>query len=162
MFKIGKLWREYRCKLWNEFYDPLISRSDLIKNVPAGLNMEQWAVFVDYRLRPSTVNMCNRNRDIRKRQIIPHTGGAMSLSRRRNNLKIETGKNIGRAEMWKITHKRKNGTYVNDEALEIGVVQIYLQKIQLVSYLERSIRVELEGYHMELVPALLSKDPQQG
>ncbi|XP_068502538.1 uncharacterized protein [Phaseolus vulgaris] len=120
MFKIGKLWREYRCKLWNEFYDPLMSRSDLIKNVPAGLNMEQWAVFVDYRLRPSTVNMCNKNRDIRKRQIIPHTGGAMSLSRRRNNLKIETGKNIGRAEMWKITHKRKNGIYVNEEALEIG------------------------------------------
>ncbi|XP_068464843.1 uncharacterized protein [Phaseolus vulgaris] len=120
MFKIGKLWREYRCKLWNEFYDPLMSRSDLIKNVPTGLNMEQWVVFVDYRLRPSTVNMCNRNRDIRKRQIIPHTGGAMSLSRRRNNLKIETGKNIGRAEMWKITHKRKNGIYVNEEALEIG------------------------------------------
>jgi len=55
MFKIGKLWREYRCKLWNEFYDPLMRRSDLIKNVPAGLNMEQWVVFVDYRLRPSTV-----------------------------------------------------------------------------------------------------------
>ncbi|XP_068504075.1 uncharacterized protein [Phaseolus vulgaris] len=36
------------------------------------------------------------------------------------------------------------------------------RKIQLVSYLVRSIRVELEGYHMELVPALLSKDPQQG
>ncbi|KAK8464192.1 hypothetical protein PHAVU_011G145200 [Phaseolus vulgaris] len=119
MFKIGKLWREYRCKLWNEFYDPLMSRSDLIKNVLAGLNMEQWAVFVDYRLRPSTVNMCNRNRDIRKRQIIPHTGGAMSLSRRRNNLKIETGKNIGRAEMWKITLKRKNSIYV----MEIGVIR---------------------------------------
>ncbi|XP_068504507.1 uncharacterized protein [Phaseolus vulgaris] len=127
MFKIGKLWREYRCKLWNEFYDLLMSRSDLIKNVPAGLNMEQWAVFVDYRLRPSTVNMCNRNRDIRKRQIIPHTGGAMSLSRRRNNLKIETGKNIGRAEMWKITHKRKNGIYVNEEALEIGILSLRFQ-----------------------------------
>jgi len=23
--------------------------------------------------------------------------------------------------MWKITHNRKNGTYVNDEALDIGV-----------------------------------------
>jgi len=23
--------------------------------------------------------------------------------------------------MWKITHKRKNGTYVNDEASDIGV-----------------------------------------
>ena len=30
--------------------------------------------------------MCNRNRDIRKRQIISHIGGAMSLSKRRNNL----------------------------------------------------------------------------
>jgi len=30
------------------------------------------------------------------------------------------GRNIKRAEMW-ITHKRKNGTYVNGEAMEIGV-----------------------------------------
>ncbi|KAK7357023.1 hypothetical protein VNO80_16304 [Phaseolus coccineus] len=120
MFKIGKLWREYRCKLWNEFYDPLLSRNDLIKNIPDGLSMEQWAIFVDYRLKPSTVKLCNRNRDIRKKQTIPHTGGAMPLSRRRDNLKIETGREIGRAEMWKITHKRKNGTYVNDEAMDIG------------------------------------------
>ncbi|XP_027922706.1 uncharacterized protein LOC114180591 [Vigna unguiculata] len=82
--------------------------------------MDQWALFVDYRLKPSTMEMGNRNRDIRKRQTIPHTGGAMSLSRRRENLKLELGKNIGRAEMWKVTHKRKNGTYVNDEAMEIG------------------------------------------
>jgi len=34
---------------------------------------------------------------------------------------LELGKNIGRAEMWKVTHKRKKGTYVNDEAMEIGV-----------------------------------------
>ncbi|XP_020211100.1 uncharacterized protein LOC109795945 [Cajanus cajan] len=86
MFKVGKLWREYRCKLWNEFYDPLLSRNDLIKNVPKGLSMDQWALFVDYRLKTSTMNLCNRNREIRKRQTIPHTGGAMPLSRRRDNL----------------------------------------------------------------------------
>jgi len=55
MFKIGKLWRECTCKLWNEFYDPLLTKNDLIKNVPEGLNMEQWVVFVDYRLKPSTM-----------------------------------------------------------------------------------------------------------
>jgi len=43
-----------------------------------------------------------------------------------NIQKNETGKNIGRAEMWKITHKRKNGTYVNDEAMEIGVTLFLL------------------------------------
>ncbi|KAL2321267.1 hypothetical protein Fmac_030236 [Flemingia macrophylla] len=120
MFKIAKQWREYRIKLWNEFYDPLLSRNDLIKNVPEGLSMDQWALFVDYRLKPSTMELCNRNREIRKRQTIPHTGGAMALSRRMDNLKIETGRTIGRGEMWKITHKRKNGSYVNDEAMEIG------------------------------------------
>jgi len=33
MFTIGKLWREYKCKPGNEFYDPLVNRNDLIKNV---------------------------------------------------------------------------------------------------------------------------------
>jgi len=32
--------------------------------------------------------------------------------------------------MWKVTHKRKNGTYVNDEAMEIGVTLI----IKLLKY----------------------------
>ena len=55
MFKIGKLWREYKSKLWNEFYDPHMSRNELIKNCPENVSMDQWAVFVDYRLKPSTV-----------------------------------------------------------------------------------------------------------
>ncbi|KAL2337187.1 hypothetical protein Fmac_011633 [Flemingia macrophylla] len=32
---------------------------------------------------------------------------------------IETGKTFGWGEMQKITHKRKNGSFVNDEAMEI-------------------------------------------
>ena len=55
MSRIGKLWREYRWKLWNEFYDPLLSRNDLIKNVSDEITMDQWALFVDYRLKPSTM-----------------------------------------------------------------------------------------------------------
>ncbi|KAL2337631.1 hypothetical protein Fmac_012077 [Flemingia macrophylla] len=107
MFKIAKQWREYRIKLWNEFYDPLLSRNDLIKNVPEGLSMDQWALFVDYRLKPSI-------------------------------MKIETGRTIGRGEMWKITYKRKNGSYVNDEAMEIGATELATVKSQvqtLLSYI---------------------------
>jgi len=33
---IGKLHREYKCKLWNEFYNPLLNRNYLTKNVPGG------------------------------------------------------------------------------------------------------------------------------
>ena len=39
-------------KLWNEFYDPTLSRIEIINNVPEGIPLSQWASFVDYRLKP--------------------------------------------------------------------------------------------------------------
>ena len=51
---IGKKWRDFRLKLWNEFYDPTLSIDDIINNVPKGFSIDQWATFVDYRLRPDT------------------------------------------------------------------------------------------------------------
>jgi len=32
--------------------------------------------------------------------------------------------------MWKIAHKRKNDTYVNDEAMEIGVTSNYYDQFE--------------------------------
>ncbi|QCE10863.1 hypothetical protein DEO72_LG10g2095 [Vigna unguiculata] len=55
--------------------------------------------YKDNMRESSLKDLCKKNRDIRKRQSIPYTGGAMSLSRRRDNLKIETGRNVGRAEL---------------------------------------------------------------
>ena len=52
---ISKKWAAYRLKLWNEFYDPTASRNELIENVPAGLQRDQWATYVDYRLNPKTM-----------------------------------------------------------------------------------------------------------
>jgi len=32
-----------------------MSRDELIKNCPENASMDQWAIFVDYHLKPSTV-----------------------------------------------------------------------------------------------------------
>ncbi|KAJ1378342.1 putative transposase, Ptta/En/Spm, plant [Sesbania bispinosa] len=117
---IGKKWREYRIKLWNAFDDPTMSKNEIIKNVPEDISMDQWALFVEYRSKTTTKDLCKRNKEVRKKQTIPHTCGAKSLARRRHELKIETGKTIGRGPMWNMTHKRKDRSYVNDEAREIG------------------------------------------
>ena len=96
--------------------------------------------------------MIYRNRDIKNTQTIPHTGGAMSLSRRRNNLVyfylylapnyniflffcsyiifFETCKKLTLVRILdelncRRSHKKKNDTYVNDEAMEIEVT-LYL------------------------------------
>ncbi|KAM3323279.1 hypothetical protein P3S67_004430 [Capsicum chacoense] len=50
---------------------------------------------------------------------MPHTGGSKANSRRRYELFLETGKAPNRGQMFIETHKRKNGSFVNDEARTI-------------------------------------------
>ncbi|RYR78371.1 hypothetical protein Ahy_A01g003147 [Arachis hypogaea] len=115
---LGKKWREHRIKLWNDFYDPRLSKTEIINNAPEDIAPNQWALFVEYRLKPETQNLCKRNQKIQQKQIIRHTSGAKSISRRRAEL---TGKEVSRVQMWDITHKKIDGSYVNEKAKEIAV-----------------------------------------
>ncbi|XP_019228616.1 PREDICTED: uncharacterized protein LOC109209748 [Nicotiana attenuata] len=65
-------------------------------------------------------SLCLRNQRIRGQQTLPHTSGATSLARRRALMKKQ-GKEVDRNKVWTETHKRKDGSYVNDQAREIGV-----------------------------------------
>nr|XP_029151615.1 uncharacterized protein LOC112778863 [Arachis hypogaea] len=118
---LGKKWREHRIKLWNDFYDPRLSKTEIINNAPEDIAPDQWALFVEYCLKPKTQKFCKRNQEIRQKQIIPHTSGAKSIARRRAELTEETGKEVSRVQMWDITHKKIDGSYVNEKAKEIAV-----------------------------------------
>ncbi|MED6199630.1 hypothetical protein PIB30_077722 [Stylosanthes scabra] len=85
---LSKKWREHRLKLWNEFHDPRLSKTQLIKNVAADIVADQWALYVEYRLKLETQ-------------------------------KDETGKKVSRAGIWGIAHKKKDRSYVNQQAKEI-------------------------------------------
>nr|XP_010314005.1 uncharacterized protein LOC104644876 [Solanum lycopersicum] len=67
------------------------------------------------------VEMCNRNAESRKKQIIPHTGGSKANSRRRAEMMAETGQMPGRAELYLATHKNVDGAYINEAAKVICV-----------------------------------------
>ncbi|XP_020208611.1 uncharacterized protein LOC109793555, partial [Cajanus cajan] len=117
---IGKKWAAFRQSLWNEFNDPTKTRDEIISNVPVGIDKDQWAHFVNYRMKPSTLELCRRNKEIRGKQKIPHTGGSKSNERRRHEMFLETGQNPSRGKLFIETHKRKDGSYVNDAAKTIG------------------------------------------
>ncbi|KAH0661680.1 hypothetical protein KY284_026611 [Solanum tuberosum] len=51
---------------------------------------------------------------------MPHTGGSKANSRRRHELFLETRITLSRAKMFIESHKRRNGSFVNDEARTIG------------------------------------------
>ena len=48
--RINEKWRERKMKLWAERDDEAHPRDKLLNMVPSGINIDQWAMFVDYRL----------------------------------------------------------------------------------------------------------------
>ncbi|XP_072077141.1 uncharacterized protein [Arachis hypogaea] len=73
--------------------------------------------------------LCMKNKENRSKQTIPHTCGSKSNSRRRHEMYLETGKKPSRRMMYIETHKRKDGSFINNEALTI-VEQIELNMTQ--------------------------------
>ncbi|XP_040864964.1 uncharacterized protein [Glycine max] len=64
--------------------------------------------------------LCRRNKEIQSKQVIPHTGGSKANPRRRNELLLETGKLPSRGQLYIETHKRKDGSFVNEVAKTIA------------------------------------------
>ncbi|XP_057427922.1 uncharacterized protein LOC130721189 isoform X5 [Lotus japonicus] len=119
---MGRKYRNGKLKLWNSKYDPSYSRGYLIANVPDGVPKDQWSSFVDYHLKQEYQELCQRNSEARKKQTIPHTGGSKLLSRRQYEMEMELGREVSRGEMYIATHKKSNGSYVNEDARSVGVL----------------------------------------
>ncbi|KAF7842101.1 hypothetical protein G2W53_004399 [Senna tora] len=117
---IGKKWRARRGKLY-KMYDTSKTREENIANPPLGLTREQWASFIDYRNDPKNQEKSKKNKENRKKQNIPHTGGSKSIARKRAEMEIEKGALVSRGDVWTATHKRRDGSFVNDEARLISV-----------------------------------------
>ncbi|XP_019266428.1 PREDICTED: uncharacterized protein LOC109243874 [Nicotiana attenuata] len=64
--------------------------------------------------------LCRRNKENQKKEKMPHTGGSKAISRRRHELFLVTEKTPSRGKIFIETHKRSNGSYVNDAAKTIG------------------------------------------
>ncbi|KAK4340204.1 hypothetical protein RND71_041666 [Anisodus tanguticus] len=48
---LNNKWKEFRLKLWCVVWNPLKSKEEIIKKVPEGIPMNQWALFANYRLK---------------------------------------------------------------------------------------------------------------
>ncbi|XP_019150165.1 PREDICTED: uncharacterized protein LOC109146971 [Ipomoea nil] len=112
---IGRKWKDFKSRLWIEFYDHTLNRDELISKCPIGIHRDQWSSFVNYRLSEKSKEMCRKNAESRKQQKIAHTCGSKSFARRRAEMEIELGHNVNRSELWIDTHKVKRGSSVNEE-----------------------------------------------
>ncbi|MED6198699.1 hypothetical protein PIB30_069043 [Stylosanthes scabra] len=87
---------------------------------PEGIDEDDWQAFLEYRLVKDTLEKCRKNAENRAKQTYTHVGGSKSLARRTEEEEIRHGRHFSRGDMWTIVHRRKDGSYIHDDARAIG------------------------------------------
>ncbi|KAK2382945.1 hypothetical protein QL285_070450 [Trifolium repens] len=113
---LGKRWRERRCFLFNKYYDWALTVEQNIEQFPPEVTKDHWAMYLNYRLSPDTMAKADKNALNRQKQRIPHTLGTRSLARTKDIMEQRDGRSYNRGDMYEISHTKRNGSYVNDEA----------------------------------------------
>nr|XP_025661056.1 uncharacterized protein LOC112756649 [Arachis hypogaea] len=119
---MGKSWKDTRLRLYDDCYEPTLSIEENIENRSSGIDRDHWRWYLDYdyRAKPETKEKCRKNAINRSKQLYTHIGGSKSLAQRREEESEQEGRIVGRGELWIKVHKRRDGSYINDEAREIG------------------------------------------
>ncbi|XP_015953320.2 uncharacterized protein LOC107477763 [Arachis duranensis] len=91
-----------------------------LKRKPAGIEANHWKKFLQYRLDDDTKDKCRKNAVNRSKQQYTHTGGSKTMARKRHEEEQRLGMPIGRGEGWTMSHKKRNGKYMNEQARLVG------------------------------------------
>ncbi|WJX24998.1 hypothetical protein P8452_14077 [Trifolium repens] len=83
---------------------------------PPEVTKDHWAMYLNYRLSPDTMAKADKNALNRQKQRIPHMLGTRSLARTKDIMEQRDGRSYTRGDMYEISHTKRNGSYVNDEA----------------------------------------------
>ncbi|MED6187342.1 hypothetical protein PIB30_075489 [Stylosanthes scabra] len=63
---------------------------------------------------------CITNTANRAKQLYTHVGGSKTLARRTEEEEKRHGRSFSRGEMWTMVHKRRDGSYINQDAQAVG------------------------------------------
>nr|XP_025628518.1 uncharacterized protein LOC112721695 [Arachis hypogaea] len=128
---LGRAWKDMRNHLYHHFYKSDLTLEQNIKGRPPKITADHWRWFLDYHNSEETKEKCRKNAENRLKQLYTHTGGSKSLAR----LGEEEG-----GELFVLTHKRSNGSYLHDAARAIGVSNVL--RIAMLFLIERIVEIE--------------------
>ncbi|KAL2324122.1 hypothetical protein Fmac_023180 [Flemingia macrophylla] len=116
---LGKKWKDKRCRLFDKFHNWEQSVEENIANHPPHIPQDHWAMFVRYSRSAKAMEIANKNAANRAKLVIPHSLGSKTLARKRNELEVMHGREFSRVEMYQVSHKKPDGSFVNEEARKL-------------------------------------------
>ncbi|KAJ4975515.1 hypothetical protein NE237_000621 [Protea cynaroides] len=93
------------------------------------LNYDDWRSVPMYYKEEAWKEMeakSEKNKECRKKQKLPHTAGRTSFPQTSHLMSLEMpeGRQPSRVELFEKTHKRKNGSYIDQDSMEV-MVRVY-------------------------------------
>ncbi|XP_050234455.1 uncharacterized protein LOC126682746 [Mercurialis annua] len=116
---VGKKWRDYKSDLKLQHFSRNKPKDQVLTNVPKGVEAAQWRILVngwytEQSQKVSQINTANANKKKNKQ-----TTGRKSYARLRKEMEIQNGKAPDRLTFYEKTHKKKDGTYIDDNSKEL-------------------------------------------
>ncbi|GMI70634.1 hypothetical protein HRI_000732700 [Hibiscus trionum] len=121
MKSIAKKWRDWKADLKAAYYDSLMTYEERLKVRDPRVVPEQWPSLISYWNSDKTKKRCARNKANRLKQTCVHSTGTKSYARicEEERNKRPDGKEPTRAELYILTHTRKNGQPVDETAAKL-------------------------------------------
>ncbi|XP_050290426.1 uncharacterized protein LOC126728677 [Quercus robur] len=112
--KIGKAWRDHRCRLKSTHYIPHPRNKVRVKSIrPKGCIPKAWDVLVGHWYTDDTVIESEKSRDCRSKRDDLHTAGSCSYAVHATKKAKADGRPIERATLYSILYTCKDGSVVN-------------------------------------------------
>ncbi|CAI8593548.1 unnamed protein product [Vicia faba] len=104
----ARKWKDARHTLFHEFYRWDLPLEENLQNYPKcrGIPENDWAVY----------KISQKNSQNRAKLKAPHTLGSKSLARKKHELEMRDGRTYSRGEMYAVSHKKPNGSFINEDA----------------------------------------------
>ncbi|MBA0760353.1 hypothetical protein Gotri_023102 [Gossypium trilobum] len=121
MQSIATKWRDWKADLKATYYDSLNTDEERLKVSDPRVVPDQWRSLISYWNSEDTKKRCARNRANRQKHTCGHSSGTKSYARicEEEQNKRPDGKEPTRAELYILTHTRKNGQPVDDTAAKL-------------------------------------------
>lgn len=132
----GRLYRNWRNRL-HDYYLTFKTKEEALEHVPEDVNDSDWKFLVDYFSSPSFEIISMRNKVNKTKQRTNHTSGRKSFHAVSYDMRDpETGKEPDLQTLWKMTHVRVNGEWIDEASKEVNdkvAEQINERRCQLVN-----------------------------
>ncbi|KAK9705311.1 hypothetical protein RND81_07G047300 [Saponaria officinalis] len=147
--RVGKSVRQYRHYLKKTFFKPTTkNREEIYQAGPSGVPLDSWIHLVDYWYSEKGKKFSQCGKEARASQNHVHTTGSTSYANIRAEFEEKNKREPTELEVFKQTHKRKDGSYVKDTVTNEFVLDVdtYIETEVATNPTKPKVQIENEAF----------------